>query len=1107
MTLRRKTLIIIGATCICVVAILYSTAHMIMRVTVAEAEETMSRRNIEQVLSTLSGELSHLDDLAVDWATWDDTYAFIEGGNDNYIESNLADQTFADLRLNLMLFVDSSGRIVFGKGFDGVNKKEVPVPKDIMEHISPEKPLLRHRDTESGVTGLVLLPEGPMLVASRLILTSEKKGPARGTLIMGRYLDAAEVNLWAETTHSSLTINSFYDAQMPPDFQVALSSLLQGEPVVIQPLNAGSIAGYTLLRDIDGKPAIALKATMPRVGYQQGLVAMFYALLALLVIGLLVSILFSLIMEKVILSRLARLSASVTKIGTGGDLSKRVPETGRDEIACLAGAINGMLAALEQSQTREERYRKLADKLRAAHRQLQDIIEFLPDPTFVIDNDKKVIAWNRAIEEMTGVSKGDIIGKGDYDYAVPFYGKPRPLLIDLIGFGNRQAELQYENVERKGNTLNAEVFVPLLFEGKGAFLRVKAAPLFDSEGKLVGAIESISDVTRRKRTDEALRESEARLRQITDNMLDMICLTDTEGIFRYVSPSNKFVLGYEPDEMLGRSVLEFAHPDDLNLLTTTFSTCISTATAGRLEFRYRHVADHYLWLESIGNPLFDDHGNVNGTIFASRNITARKRMEHDLNLQKAYFQQLFENSPEGIVMLDNTDRIIDANKGFERLFQYPVEEIKGRCLNEVIVPEGLYEQASASSNAILEGEVVQEEIVRKRKDGSLVDVQVLGYPILVGDKQMGICAIYSDITERKKAIKQLKYLSLHDHLTGLYNRNYFEEEMRRFDSGRHNPVGIIMCDVDGLKLVNDTMGHETGDALLVAAAGLLRKCLRENDVVARIGGDEFAIMLPCSDNAAVASVCQRIRGAVARYNERKPELPLSISIGYAASGEAAASIIDLFKEADNNMYREKLHRSQSAKSAIVQTLMLALEARDFITEGHADRLQELVANMGVSIGLPERRVTDLRLLAQFHDIGKVGIPDRILFKEGPLTHDEKAEMQRHSEIGYRIAQSSPDLVPVADWILKHHEWWNGTGYPLGLIGEEIPLECRILAIADAYDAMTSDRPYRKAMSPKKAVIELTKNADIQFDPHLVPKFVQVLKNTSLPGTGTFSVRR
>ncbi len=191
------------------------------------------------------------------------------------------------------------------------------------------------------------------------------------------------------------------------------------------------------------------------------------------------------------------------------------------------------------------------------------------------------------------------------------------------------------------------------------------------------------------------------------------------------------------------------------------------------------------------------------------------------------------------------------------------------------------------------------------------------------------------------------------------------------------------------------------------------------------------------------------------------------------------------------MYREKLFKNNSPRSAIIKTLTETLQARDYITEGHAKRLQDIVNAMGKALKLPESSLRDLQLFAQFHDIGKVGIPDRILFKPGPLTLEEKNEMERHCEIGYRIAVSSPELIPIADWILKHHEWWDGSGYPIGLKMEKIPLACRVLAIADAYDAMTNDRPYRLAMSREKAVSELLNGAGIQFDPSLVEVFLAV----------------
>ncbi len=179
------------------------------------------------------------------------------------------------------------------------------------------------------------------------------------------------------------------------------------------------------------------------------------------------------------------------------------------------------------------------------------------------------------------------------------------------------------------------------------------------------------------------------------------------------------------------------------------------------------------------------------------------------------------------------------------------------------------------------------------------------------------------------------------------------------------------------------------------------------------------------------------------------------------------------------MYRVKLHSSRSARSAVVQTLLKALEARDFITEGHGERMQSLAVLLGRKLGVADTTITNLQLLAQFHDIGKVGVPDRILFKEARLSQEEYQEMQRHCEIGQRIALASPEMSSLAELILKHHEWWNGQGYPLGLAGEQIPLECRIIALADAYDAMTNDRPYRPAMLANRGA---SRNCSLQWYP-------------------------
>lgn len=599
------------------------------------------------------------------------------------------------------------------------------------------------------------------------------------------------------------------------------------------------------------------------------------------------------------------------------------------------------------------------------------------------------------------------------------------------------------------------------------------------------------DITDQKRFETALLISEEKYRMVVENASEGILVLQDSRI-KYFNPRAAEIGGYGVKDIENIDFINLIHPDD-------------QATARKIYFNQlsgqRRVSRHTL-------RIIDHHGQIKwmrvhvvaltwsgapAVLAFISDITERRQVEEELILSKARFQQLFENSPEAIVMLDNSDAVIDINKGFEKLFQYRVDEVRGHYINDLIVPNVLLNEASGLSQAVLKGGTVQQqESLRRRKDGSIVEVSILAYPIKVNNKPFGIYGIYSDITKRKQTENQLRYLSLHDPLTGLYNRNFFEHEMQNLEDVYSAWPGIILCDVDGLKLVNDTLGHQKGDALLVAAANVIREALPEGAVVARIGGDEFAVLVRYSTMVLLEQIGLKIKQGVRRYNLVNAELPLSISLGVAVRDEGLA-IGDVFKEADNAMYREKLHSSQSARSAIVQTLMKALEARDFITEGHADRLQRLVAAAARSIGLSESRVAELRLLARFHDIGKVGIPDRILFKPGALTQAEGIEMQRHSEIGYRIARSAPDLVPISDWILKHHEWWSGQGYPLGLKGKQIPLECRLLAIADAYDAMTSDRPYRKAMSHDEAVTELENCAGVQFDPELVTQFVLVLK--------------
>ncbi len=340
--------------------------------------------------------------------------------------------------------------------------------------------------------------------------------------------------------------------------------------------------------------------------------------------------------------------------------------------------------------------------------------------------------------------------------------------------------------------------------------------------------------------------------------------------------------------------------------------------------------------------------------------------------------------------------------------------------------------------------------------------------------------------------EELHFASTHDALTGLYNRGYFEQHLIKLKTAA--AAGIIVCDVDGLKLINDTFGHFMGDVLLQSAADILKSVSEPGDVVARIGGDEFSILLCNTSESDIENYCRRVRKALDQYNLENPVVPLSMSIGFSFLEDESTGIRMLFKDADDMMYREKLYRSRSTHSDLVQTLMRTLEARKIVTEKHSQRFQDLLVKFALYIGISKSNLSELRLLAHFHNIGKVGISDHVLFKPGPLTSEERKEMIRHCEIGQRIALSSADLLPISDWVLKHHEWWNGQGYPLGLKGADIPLECRMLAVVDAYDAMISDRPYRKAMSHEAALEELIRCANTQFDPDLIHSFIDLMQH-------------
>ena len=370
MTLLKKILLIISATLACLIAVLYLASQEILLRSYLTLEQSRGHEDVQEAVRFLNEELAQMERLTQDYASWDDTYAFVvrPEGNSSYIKSNMVDETFINQRLNLILFVDTAGRVAYGKAFDFGGKKAVPVPPSILQHLETDSPLLFSRDPKGSLIGIILMPESPMLVAARPILTSKDKGPSRGTLVMGRYYDAAEQKRHAGAVREPIEARRADDPRLPADFREVARRLTSLAPVFVRPLNADTLDGYTVKYDIYGKPAIYFKVLLPRDIYREGQKSIAWFILALVGVGVVVGVTIAVLLQQQVLSRLTRLSTALVGIGESGDLTGRVPVTGADELADFAGTVNRMLGAFEKSRAdlweSEVRYRSIVENTR-----------------------------------------------------------------------------------------------------------------------------------------------------------------------------------------------------------------------------------------------------------------------------------------------------------------------------------------------------------------------------------------------------------------------------------------------------------------------------------------------------------------------------------------------------------------------------------------------------------------------------------------------------------------------------------------------------------------------------------------------------------------------
>jgi len=341
------------------------------------------------------------------------------------------------------------------------------------------------------------------------------------------------------------------------------------------------------------------------------------------------------------------------------------------------------------------------------------------------------------------------------------------------------------------------------------------------------------------------------------------------------------------------------------------------------------------------------------------------------------------------------------------------------------------------------------------------------------------------------ANEEIVFLSYTDTLTGLKNRAYMEKIFKAIDETKDRNYHIIMGDLNGLKLTNDALGHLEGDRLLRIVSKILKESCGADDVISRWGGDEFIILAKNKTRNYIMDLMETIKDKCEKETEF--HFKISIALGSAGSYEEDSNAESIMGLAEKRMYRNKLLEDKSVRSSTIYSLLRTLHEKHSETEEHTMRIKELSVELGKRIGLPKEKLDELEILSTLHDIGKIGIPEHILMKPSKLTDEEWCIMKTHSEIGSRIAASTPELAHIAKYILAHHERYDGTGYPNKLMGEEIPLLSRIISIADSYDVMTHKRIYKEAFDKEYVIEELKRCSGTQFDPHLVKEFIALLE--------------
>jgi len=770
----------------------------------------------------------------------------------------------------------------------------------------------------------------------------------------------------------------------------------------------------------------------------------------------------------------------------------------------------------EQIATVIER-KRIEESLQQSRLEFSHLFQYSPEAMVYIDQDGKILDINSRFIQLFGYSKKELLGK-NIDQGIIH---PEEVLNDgkKMTYQAAKGPVRMESIRKRKDGTQFPVLI-------------SASPLkIGSETQRIICL--YQNITEQKKVEQEIRQNQEKFVSLFKSNPLAALYQDSNGNILDINPRFTELFGYALENIQGKNIdeINFYPPDKAkegealtkktkNLRLTKFETIrrkqngtdipvqISTSQV-RINKKVNGVIALYQDIserkqnEKLNLVLYNISRAANSKVSLAELYTIIHR---ELNLvidaRNFYISLVNENK----VQLDFVYFCDEKEKQFfpkylpyrKTLTGYLIEQGQSLLLDYqsicALLDEGKVKNPGEMTETMswlsvplkIEGKVIGAMTVQNYID-----------PFCYSEKDIKLMEIVADqVTTaivRKQSEEKITYISFHDSLTGLYNRAYFEEELKRMNHPRYYPLNVVMIDINGLKAVNDAFGHQQGDQLLKNLSELLKSTSRKGDILTRLGGDEFAMILPNTAPSETEAFCQRLNVNCQQAQFKPAYLKPNISIGYATQNGSLINSEELIREADHKMYQNKLFNSRSRKKHLLNAFLSILTERDFHTGDNLHNMEELSMMMGKKIHLSHYDLNRIKLLALMHDIGKIGISDHILFKSEQLTPKEWEKMKDHCQIGYRITKNIPDFASICKEILFHHERWNGTGYPVGLKGNEIPLLSRIISIIDAYDTMQSKRPYKKAMNQKDALKEINKNSGTQFDPNLVPIFLEVIQ--------------